>query len=650
MNQISPPFSLLLFLLALFYYAFSPGFAVISLLKIKLFVQEKFILSLGLGIAISCSLVFLTSLVEVGIIAGLFQLFFFSFFLRFLILSFFSRNIFSLFILALRKSLLPVIIISLGTFWQSSLISGGGFDNSTQTVSFSQTGDAMWIVSLSRELSKNIPPVHPGFAPQIVTNYHYFTHLFLGLIYNFTQIPLLNLYYNYFSVFLSFFLGASAYIYGCRKFKNSFSPLLLVIMTYGAGSFSYFLPIWLGNDFNWNDASFWVSQTFNIILNPPVMLSLSLLFLILLLLEIYEKEKVRRILLLLIVLSGTMISFKVYAGLLISGGILMIAFYHALKRDYLFFLVFFSELIISLLLFLPVSGKDSSGFLVLAPFWFLHTMVENPDRLNLSIWALKEQYYWATGNLFAVIRLRVTELIIFIVGNLGIRIVSFFAFPYFFFKKKPISENILFLIVIFLGGIILPLIFIQNGSVANTIQFFYYSLIVGNILTIFILEQLIPSKKLFLLFALTLIILSLPTTIRTYLNKSSKVILDKEESLSLLALKKLTYKNEIIFLPATSKNLSSMYVSAVADRNTFYSHRLMAENTLKDYQNREAEINTFFSFKNPQQGVTFQKNFLSKNELRTLYLLNEDKNKLINIYLPYKIAFQNKKAMILQFL
>lgn len=646
MTDVRGIWEIILFFLGISILAISPGFVLLSLIKINLNRFEKLVLSLGVGITIADSIYFFCGLLKIQYLPDILIGIFFIISIYFVIK---NKTNFQIKI-RFNSELISLIIILILSLFQSSIISGGGYNSKNGTITFPQTGDAMWIMSLSRELSKNIPPIHPGFATDIVTNYHYFTHLFIGLTFRFTKISVINLYFNYFSLFYSLLLGLSAYILGRKIFKKIFLANVLTIITYSAGSFSYLLPLWLGKNFNWNEGNFWISQTFGIILNPAVMLSLSLFYLVIFCVYKLWEEKDKKIIIPLILLSGTLISFKVYAGLIILGSFALISLFDLFKNNNLSFKVFIGMMLLSLLVFLPVSGKDSTSFMVYAPFWYLHTMVENADRLNIPDWALKEQYYWATNNIFAVVRLRLMELFLFIIGNLGIRIIGFLLLPILFIKKISISRFISFIFIGFITGMVIPLFFIQEGSVGNTTQFFYYSLILGNILTVLVLKNFFEKNRIAIIaLSLLIIVFSAPTVIRAF-NSKNKTIMDKNLVSSLFALKKVTKPGDIILLPLTSPNIQSMYVSVVSERNTFYSHKLMAENTLKNYKLREKELQEFFYPENKKIGKVFQKEFIMKYNLSTLYLLREELDYQKKIYIPYKIIFKNNSAEIIKFL
>jgi hypothetical protein len=196
--------------------------------------------------------------------------------------------------------------------------------------------------------------------------------------------------------------------------------------------------------------------------------------------------------------------------------------------------IFIGVLIVSLFLFLPLS-KLSENLIEFKPFWFLETMMAFGDRLY---W---EKFYRAMTNYVAAkIYIKAVlayglALAIFIFGNLGTRIISGF----WFFQKSRVQKRLTdieaFLIALVLGGIILPMLFVQKGTAWNTIQFFYYSLFCLGIVSGVSLAKFLSSNTKMLFKRATtviLVLLTLPTTVATmqhYLAKKPQAKISKTE-------------------------------------------------------------------------------------------------------------------------
>jgi hypothetical protein len=623
-----------------------PGFVINSLLKIKLTKLENIVLSIVLGISTITSLNFFFRLIKLDLIANLLPIFFVFFFLIIL-----KKKKRILKVNNLHTFIIPLFVIFIGVLAQTQVIMHGVSLESSSEIRLNSAPDIMWNMALIRETAKNIPPIHPGYAPEIVQNYHYFTQLFMGIILKTTNIPIVELYHFMFPLFFSSLLGLTSLILIKKLSKSVLIHIFFILMTYFASSFSYLLPLWLGKNFNWGESSFWVSQIFSMLNNPPLSLSVSIFTIILFCLNKYWMEKENKFLLPLGILCGTLIAFKVYAGLIILislGGIAMI---DLLRKDKNTLKLFLLSLLIGFIVFIPI-GKASPSYLVYAPFWFLHTMVENPDRLNIGIWALKEQTYWANNNIFAVTRLRILELIIFISGNLGIRIIGLLIIPLFFIQKISRQKFNFFLLLSISIGIIIPLFFIQKEGIGNTIQFFYYSLIIGNILTAIVIQKLLINKKrLLILVSILIIILAIPTSVKVFYENQihgNNLIILKEEKEALNFLKENTKSDSIILLPMNVNNQYNLYVSALSERNTYLSDRFMVKSTSKDFETREKDLDSFFNTLNKEEGYRIQEKFTNKYKIDYIYLTGEDKILLNNIFIPNNLIFNNNYSSIIK--
>lgn len=639
---------LILFLEGLVFQFTIPGYVMLHLLKVKLSKLETLILSTGLGIVSITCLNFFFYYFKVKTLTEALPILFSLILIYFI----YKRKIVLQPIKLSWSKFIPLFIICIGVVIQTSLIYHGVALSQTSEIRLNAIPDIMWNISLIRETSKNIPPIHPGYAPIIVNNYHYFTQLFDGILYRATNIPLLELYHLMFPILYSSMLGLSSYILGRKLFNNLVIQIFFILMVFFAGSFSYLLPFFLGENFSWTEHSFWVNQTISMLNNPPLSLSLSLFLLIIFSLYIYWIEKQRNLFYPLVIFCGTIIAFKVYIGVIILTTLGIMAVFDMIKKDFTSMRLFIFSAIIATVLFLLVAGMTSTSNLVYAPFWFLHTMVENPDRLNIGIWALKEQTYWAHNNVFAVTRLRILELIIFISGNLGIRIIGLFMIPLMIFKKVQRSKFNVFLFLSGMFGIIYPLFFIQRESVGNTIQFFYYSLIIGNIFTVTVVWLLFnKSKRLLIFSSLIVFLLAVPTSVKVIydaLSSPYNFVVTKDEVNALKYIKDHSSSKSIILLPLNDANNLRMYVSAISERNTFLSDRLMVQNTLKDFTIRQNEVNSFFHPIDNLEGLKFQEEFLNKTGVNYIYLTDKDQVLRKNILIPNEEVFKNNFVSIIK--
>lgn len=629
-------FDFFLFLAVLGLTCFLPGRAYLYFKKINLSILETLTLSLSLG------LVFFTF---INFIFGVFGLRWLAFvFIGFIDLLFIyfrvkKSNGIGSFLRPhwTKANKIFILILILGIFGQVSLVATSGLPTSDGGLSFVEARDAFWHVGLIEQLTKKIPPTHPGFSPLPLTNYHYFYDLFVSSFKMTYPFSTLDLYFRFIPILLSLLLGLSVFVLTRRLFVQEETATLAVFLTYFTGSLAFLIPFFLPGH-GWGESSFWVSQTFRMLINPPFSLSLSLF-----LIGIFALHQ--KLLLPSVFLLGTLIGFKVYGGIIALGAEGLVSLWQLVREKRFNFLVaFFATFLLSLLTFLSNNTlSGAGGFLIFAPGWYLRAMVENPDRLYIVDWVLREETLLFYGSILGVLRLRFQEFLIFMAGNLGLRVIGLLGIATFFVKLKKLTSVEVFLLAAAVISFLMPMLFIQKGSVANTIQFFYYLLVILNLYTAKVIWDFLKSKNIFVrLVSLGFIlVLSLPTTIKTwqeYNFPSSRRIISKEELGSLNFLKKETPKDSTVLLFPSGGNIESLYVGALSSRRTYYSDRLMSENTLKDFQERERLSLKFFT----TQDLSWSKKFLQENNISYVYHLKADEPKFNGLghFLP--VVFENE--------
>jgi hypothetical protein len=598
-----------------------PGFILLMLLRIKLSKIETFTLSVITG-AVAVTLLYITfgflKLHQLAyvVVSAINILFIFSRykpiakFLYVFSVPINRINTISFFVITICTTLSGILLFRSG--WQDR----GG-------ISVTEYRDAFWHLGLMRELVRSIPPTHPGFAVQPLSNYHYFTHA-LGAFY--LSIPVFNyldFYFRIFPFFLTFLFCLSTFITGRILTKSIIGANLSVLFSILSGSLAFILPFFVKrSDFVWHESSFWLSQPFSMIINPSFALSSSMLIVILFVFYKLTEEKNRKYDLLIILLSGTLIGFKVYAGLLILGGMLVSGFWYLYKeKNFHLIKLFTYSLIISFIIFLPANGRDAGKFLVFMPGWFLRSMVESSDRVPVIDWILRENTYMAHGNIIGVLKYRFYEFIIYFLGNLGIRIFGIIVVADMLRRLKKIKTGLFFITSIALVSFAIPLFYVQDGSIANTLQFSYYGLEIASLIFVVWLTDLIRGKTIWLksLLVISFVFLAIPTSIKTlddYVVSPSTMNIPIEVVQGLSILNKSSNTNDIILVPATSQYTNSLFIGTLSNRRLFYSDRLMAENTHKDFKLRESLVSRFYA----SSDKNWNANFLADYKIRYIYL------------------------------
>lgn len=635
--------NLLKFLLTVFFTCFVPGELLVRVLKLKFSPLERLVVSTVSGIVLFTIANFFLGILGIRFLAEVFL-----YFLGLLWLFLFFKN-FKLFPrIALKKEYFFLIfVLLLGSLTQTSLLFASGKFVPAKGLLLKEGRDSMWHLGLTAELVRKVPPIHPGHAPELLTNYHYLYNLFVASIHLNSGLSLLELYFKFVPFLTSLLYGLATLVLVRAWSKNFWVAVLAVFFAYFCGSLAFFIPILRPGSF-WQESSFWVSQPFTMLTNPPFASSLVIFTTACFCLLKFLEKRTLNFLSILTLLFGSLISFKVYAGVVALGALFFLAIVEAFRnKNFSLFKLSLFSLLVSLFLFLPSNaGSVSSGFLVFLPGWYLRAMVESPDRIPISDWVLKEEALSYYGDWLGVLRLRILEFFLFVVGNLGVRILGLLAVFKICLGKRKIEEMNLFFFSALLIAFLPPMLFVQKGSIANTIQFLYYFLAILNFYTAFFVFDFLSKKPrvLRIFFLVLIILLAIPTSFKHFwesLKSPGSFISPKEmEAIETL---KTTPQDSVILLSATPRNTNAMYVCALSERRTYYSDRLMSENTLKDFKKREELINKFFT----TTDKNWAKSFLLENGIGYIYLYGGEELTLSPEELGLKGFFKNEEVEIL---
>lgn len=490
-----------------------PGLLILNKCSIKLEHWEKSIISTALGFVLFTLVSYFLLVLNVSfiIIPLLLSINFFA------IKTLYKLNFFSLNKLNFKKSFIPVFLVFfIGIVGQLAIIAPSGLYINNELIFWSSHGhDGPWHIALMEEIKKGAPLQNPTFAGEKLVNYHFFSDIAPAQFSKYFYLPNLDLYFRFFPLLYSLLLGGIVFIIGRKLGGNVLAGIWATIFTYFAGSFGYIVTLLREGKIG-GESIFWATQIQSSIGNPPQIVSNIILLTFIFLFAIWiEKKSNWRLFIVCALLAGSLISFKVYAALVLFIGLGFVGLWELVKEKqaYILSLALISG-ILSLILYLPYSA-GSTQFLIFQPWWFIRTMVVESSRLNLLDWELRRQTYIAEDNLKRVIQLEVNAFLIFFFGNLGMR---FLGLSEFFrlgkrFTKSYVNQLIIYIIIF---SLILPLLFLQKGVAGNTIQFMHYFILFMGVLagiTVSRLIQYFPNPYIKMTFSLIIILLSVPTQI-----------------------------------------------------------------------------------------------------------------------------------------
>jgi hypothetical protein len=562
-----------------------------------------------------------------------------------------------------------VILIALGTIvWSATMVKSGLCWDAKCASGLGFWGpnghDGVWHISLIESLANGSWKM-PVFAGEVIKNYHIGYDLIVSWLHKLTFIPISTLYFQIIPPFLALTIGIIVYKFVESWRKSKLQAFWATFFVYFGGGFGWLITYFRNGELG-GESMFWSQQSISTLINPPFALSILVIFIALYLLlqasKSNNKSKKKKIMMITTFLFGVLIQIKVYAGILALGGLFVAGFWRMFKRQGIDMMkVFTGALIISLLLYLPMS-KGTSSIILFSPFWFLETMMGFTDRFYWPKFAEAMVNYKLAGSLIKGIAAYVIAFIIFVIGNFGTRLVK----DIWIIKKIKDFKNLYFMDVFFFSliaaGIIIPMFYIQRGTAWNTIQFMYYSLMFSGILAGIWLGDFMEKNKAkatsYLLPA-TIIILTIPTTIGTlkhYLPSRPPAKISKEELEALKFLSTqpdgvvLTYPFDREAADAAVDNPprplylyeSTAYVSAFSKKPVYIEDEVNLEITGYEWRGRRDKVMQFINAKDKDMA----RNFLDESNISYVYLARGMKTVLSKDELGIEDIFENSDVKI----
>lgn len=476
------------------------------------------------------------------------------------------------------QTIIVIAVFVLGIAGQMAVISPSGITQNGNLLFWSAHGhDGPWHIALMEEVKKGWPFENPIFAGEKLVNYHFFSDILPAMVSKYTGISNFNLYFRIFPFFYSLFLGASAYFLTKSLSKSKSAPIWATVFTYFAGSFGFIVTYLKGRTIG-GESIFWATQPQSAGGNPPQIISgfifLAAIYFYLNLNSQQNKSAKRILFVICVLLFGTLVSFKVYAGVVALVSLGVAGLWQLIKeRKFETLILAFISGLLSVLLYFP-NTSGSTSFLIFQPWWYVRTMIVEPSRLNLLDWELRRQTYIYEHNWKRVIFLEGVGFLILFFGNLGMRFLGLW----------ELLKTHIFIKAAIVISIILPLLFLQKGVASNTSQFLQYFVLLFGILAGIQISK-IPSKLRYIL-APVVVILMLPTQIgllNEFYSRPAFAKISQNEIVALDFIRENTPGDTVILTPPynqyldlkdTTQNVwdwfDTSYVSALSARRTYF--------------------------------------------------------------------------------
>ena len=561
----------------------------------------------------------------------------------------------------MKKHLQAILLILLGSFTWVITMFRSGLKYSYGTGYWGANGhDGIWHLVVIEGLKKgNL--LMPIFAGGIIRNYHIGFDVLVAFLGKITTLSSSLLYFQIIPIVFALLIGFLTYKFIFLWTKSKIKSLLTVFFIYFGGSFGWLVELVRNGKFG-GESMFWSQQAVSTLINPPFAMSLIFILLGLISLQNYLKKGKLHFYLISFICFGLLIQIKSYSSVLSLGGLFVAGLFEFIKNKNLkIFKVLISSIILSIIIFLPLNGGVGKIF-VFKPFLFLETMMGLTDRFSWMKFYSAMINYRAGGIYIKAVIFYLIAFGIFILGNLGTRIISFFEIIKNIRNPKKIDWVFIFLTSVFFAGIIIPQFILQSGTSWNTIQFFYYSLFSASILSGIWLGSLLEEKKKFSKFIMVLTILfTVPTTLGSlyfiYLPKNPPAFLSRFESEALNFLSRqepdgivLTYPFDRVKADEADKSVprplylyeSTAYVSAYSQKQLLLEDEVNLDITGFDWKERKQEILKFYQSNDHE----FVKDFLKKNNISYTYWLKGQRATLGESQLGITQIFENEEVKI----
>jgi hypothetical protein len=290
-------------------------------------------------------------------------------------------------------------------------------------------------------------------------------------------------------------------------------------------------------------------------------------------------------------------------------------------------------------------------------------MVDITDRVGWWRLSLARSVGLAEKDWIKFVGAEGIGLILFILGNIGTRMVALAALFLIPVKLWFKNNSYLFILIFSFASLIPTLLFVQKTDPWNIIQFTYYFIFMMAIVASYVLAVFFEkNNKYVVIGAFTLLFVFTPlSSLGTFRSgfQGNPTYLENGEHEALLFLKDqengvvLTYPYNQYLRYGTSKvplplwaYQTSTYVSAYSEKET-YLEDLMQQGILgAPYKERVTEAESYFNNSKKTEG---EEQFVSANNIKYVYI-PQDLRRLVNTKLEgAKIIFENQSAVIYKY-
>jgi len=619
-----------------------PGLVIVKSIKLPGIVG-KFLLATSIGIAMWSVQGYVFGYLQMRWMTYLYILIFSVSYLA--NLSYHKNEFIHLFKVHPKLPLLFYPILILGVAAQLFPIVTSGFMNSAG-VKFLQIniGDGVLHLAFIQSLVENVPPNQPGATGILITNYHYWSDLFIAELARIWHLPIIHLYFQFIPAVLSPLLAIASYyvVYVISDSKKA--GLISLVLYFFVGDLAYLLYMIIHGSISFHPGT--IDNGVIQFINMPQAFAKYNFLLSLYLMKVWSKRKSAYSTIILGFLLGSLVGFKVYFGIFAAMGVTFVFIAQALssifkKNKHRSLLKFLNDTkyvillcvimaLVSSIIFFP-ANKDSGGLYFYLLDW--PKLYLGRDYLNWDDWWLRMQVYVEARSFKNVTMWNLVSLATFMISVYGIRLIGFI--PSKAILKKMGIVLLSFLLPATLAFTFLGLNTIQSSGGHNTFNFFVVALSILSLTTAINLAQLLRWKLLFIP-VLVIIGISIPRSVDTLRSFVESFVTGKDvQTISRDEIEALKYiadnTNVRSVVQAYSVNdleKDTPYVPFFSQRNSFFSGGGTLVSHNQPVLDREVVLKNIFSW-----GLT-------AGEARHLIDLG-----ITHLYVPSRVADQYYQSL-----
>lgn len=479
--------------------------------------------------------------------------------------------------------------------------------------------DSFYHLALINELSSSFPPKEPGMYDVFVKNYHFLANLVVADLSRVFRLPIVHAQYQYMPVFLSFLLAGSVIGTAGMISQNKNFMRWLVFFLFFSGDIIFVLLFFMGKGMNFtlnvseNATTLWFS--------PPRVYAMVILFGGIMVFLSFLKKQSLRTGVLLGMLFGSLVGFKIYLGFFALIGLSGVMLFSIFRKRFEWVLPVLVSGIVGALLYFPVNAQ--AGGLFYSGLWRIDDFAVRPvfDLVRLE---LAKQVYREHGNYLRIVLIEILFFALYIFSLFGMFLLGFIQ------SKKSLKEFPRELHVLLLTGLatssVIGMFFLQDTGGANTLQFLFSVYIVGAFYTALALSywlKKIPMPMKIALIVLLVLLSSARVLRETYYNITDVVshkdyfVVSNEQREALEYIKNSIPKDAVVAVESEQAFDDNCYIlSFIADRRFFLCGSGILQDHGANITTRVREVETIFLNEN----ITRLSDSLKRNNIDYIYV------------------------------